>query len=58
MFDELKEKIAAEVAEKLDEQFDDGIVQKIVGETLALVGGGMMEAGNLLAGQENEDGDE
>lgn len=58
MFDELKEKIAQQVAQKLDEQFDDGMVQEIVGRTLETVGFGLAEAGVLLAGVENEDDDE
>lgn len=57
MFDDLKDKLAAFIANEVDETLDDGMVQKLAGEAIALVGAALVEAGNDIATELNSDGD-
>lgn len=55
--DELKAKLAAKIAEKLDDQVPDGTVQKIAGYALEQAADIIKGAAVALQTTENEDGD-
>lgn len=55
MLEELKAKLAEFIAEELDEAIPDGTLQALAGEAVRLVGEALVEAGEDISGELNND---
>ena len=55
--DELAAQLAEKIADEVDEQIPDGMLQTIAGEAIKIVGEVLSKAGSDLAGVQNTDED-